>query len=101
MRNPISFICLLAMLAGCATTGRQFDMKAVDQIKTGVSTKDDVMALLGQPSSMSTNGDGRTVLNYNYVQDVMGAPKSRSFTVTIAPDGTVVGTFAHSAKTDK
>lgn len=97
MKNPFLSIYLLAILAGCATAGHQFNMNATDQIKVGTSTKDDVVALLGNPSSVSTNGDGHVVLNYNYVHDVTGSPKSQSFTVTIAPDGKVVNTYKHSA----
>ena len=97
MKNSFLLVCLLTILAGCATTGHPFNMNATEQIKVGASTKEDVVALLGDPSSVSTKGDGHVVMNYNYVHVETGSRKSQSFTVTIAPDGKVVSTYKHTA----
>lgn len=96
MKNSFLFIHLLAILAGCATAGHQFNMNATNQIKIGTSTKNDVVAILGNPSSEFIHGDGHLFLNYNDVHILMGFLDSPSFTVTIAPDGRVVNTYKHT-----
>ena len=89
MKKSLLKFCLLATLAGCATTGRQFDMNAADRIKIGVSTNDDVVALLGKPSSAFKNGNGIVIMNYDFVRAASGALEPQSFTFAIAPDGKV------------
>jgi hypothetical protein len=95
MKNTLLLIYLLAILAGCATAGRQFDMNAADKIKIGLSTSDDVVALLGQPTSAYKNGNGIVIMNYDFVRTAFGSHEPQSFTVAVAPDGKVRETYKH------
>jgi len=89
MKKSFLIFCLLPIMACCATTGQQFDMNAADRIKIGISTNDDVVALLGKPSSVFKNGNGIVIMNYDFVRAASGAPEPQSFTFAIAPDGKV------------
>lgn len=61
-------LCLGTMLVtGCATThniGNEFDSGAINKIKTGVSTKSDVLSLMGQPFRKNTSPDGISIWSY-------------------------------------
>lgn len=51
--------------AGCATSyGTPVSQSKFGQIREGVSTKADVIRLLGQPTASNINSDGSEVLHY-------------------------------------
>lgn len=53
------YVALIALLmTGCATSGRDFSQQTADSIKSGVTTRAEVIEMLGQPSGVisgSTN----------------------------------------------
>ncbi len=61
-------IVLTIFLAGCATVGKPIDQDKLAQIKEGVTTKTEVIALFGQPYVVSLNSDGKEVLTYQYTK---------------------------------
>jgi outer membrane protein assembly factor BamE (lipoprotein component of BamABCDE complex) len=81
----------LALLAlfGCASAGTKIDQSATAKIQKGVTTKEQVVALLGAPMSDTLMGDGREMMMWSYAQtQVKGA--------TFIP---VVGLFAGGSDT--
>ena len=60
-------VLLCLGLSGCATSGKPIAQDKVLQIKEGITTKQEVLALLGNPSSDTLNGDGKEILMYMYV----------------------------------
>jgi len=67
MKTLINLI-LLIVITGCASSGRRIDPNAVSQIQRGVTTRPEVLRLLGSPESMTTLGDGTTQMLYHYVR---------------------------------
>jgi hypothetical protein len=53
-------------LAGCMTVGTRFDPALVDNLRPGQSTMDEAIALLGNPTSTTALGSGRTLLQWQY-----------------------------------
>ena len=95
---------LLALLPGCASTGRNFDDSKVAQIKKGETTETDLKTLFGPPESRIVDSEGTTHLNWMYGETRMkgegfipiagvfigGANSSHKLlTVTLGPDGKV------------
>jgi outer membrane protein assembly factor BamE (lipoprotein component of BamABCDE complex) len=67
MKNTLTILLLSAVfLTGCATVGRKLDQSAVDQIKKGVTTRDQVIQLIGSPDQVTRTGDGLTTFQYMY-----------------------------------
>jgi outer membrane protein assembly factor BamE (lipoprotein component of BamABCDE complex) len=62
----IAFICLV--LVGCATTGTKIDQNKIGQIKEGVTTKEEVIALMGKPFMQNLTSDGKIVMMYQYAK---------------------------------
>ncbi len=92
MKKLIMFGLFLT-LAGCATTNRQADTAAYDQIKKGVTTKAGVLDLLGAPMNIIKSDDGRTSLSYGYV-NMYGY---QTLVVSIDPDDKVEKTIMSRA----
>lgn len=68
MKHLLPLVLLAALCAaGCATSGRQIDPNAVAKIQKGVTTRAQVIALMGEPQAVSNNGNGIEVLTYMYV----------------------------------
>ncbi len=61
-------LLLIVGLAGCATSGRKIDQAAADQIEKGKTTKEQVIALIGSPESISRSSNGDTTYIYNYTR---------------------------------
>lgn len=68
MKTIHASILTLALLAllGCASAGVKIDRSATENIRKGVTTKAQVIALLGAPSSDSLTGDGREMMIWSY-----------------------------------
>lgn len=62
----IAVLCT-AFLAGCVSHGVQVSAEKVAQFKPGVTTEADVVAALGQPSSVTTT-NGTRILMYTGAQ---------------------------------
>lgn len=74
--KSIIVMFVFAVLSGCVSAGRPIDQNAVSQIKEGISTKDDVVRLMGQPYQISKRSGGLTEFTYVFVQ---ASPKASSF----------------------
>ena len=57
------------LITGCATTlGHEIDLSAYQQIQKGVTTKDDVVNLLGSPNQDVENEDGTETFVYTFTK---------------------------------
>lgn len=83
-------MALIIMLAGCASYGKKIDAQAVQKIEQGVTTEQEVYALLGKPMSSSITQDGKKFLMYMHV-------KSQAKASSFIP---IVGAFAGGADTE-
>lgn len=65
---PVVFILCIFFVGGCSTGtvgGKKFDMSRASEIKKGVTTKTDILAMLGEPNSKSQSSYGES-WNYFY-----------------------------------
>ena len=88
MRLALHSIVLAMVLAGCAaTSGNKFATTSIHNIKTGVSTKEDVVAIVGPAPVKNSGLDGTSVWTYSYVR-AQATPSALSFVPIV---GSVVG----------
>ena len=69
IESSVKVVCLglfLAIVAGCASSGRKIEADKISQIQKGVSTRADVERLLGPPTHVGLAGDGKRILVYNH-----------------------------------
>ena len=63
----LNVICLFIFI-GCATVGTQIDQSNLSQIKEGVTTQKEVIALMGQPYMQTLTSDGKIMMMYQYTK---------------------------------
>lgn len=80
-------LLLVVCLVGCATSGRKIDQAAADKIEKGKTTKEQVVALIGSPESISRSSNGDTTYIYNYI-------RATAKPINFVP---IVGAFAQGA----
>lgn len=60
----------VSLVAGCTTTppsvGNKFDESKIQNIKTGTSTKEDVLSLVGTPFGKTSSADGQSIWTYQF-----------------------------------
>jgi len=61
-------LCAMTIMLGCASTGRRIDRVKASEIKEGVTTRGEVLELLGNPYGTSLTDDGKEKLNYVFVR---------------------------------
>jgi len=106
MNSKIRFILIAitaAVVAGCASVGKNFDESKVAQIKKGETTEAQLVLMFGEPQNRMVNSEGQSILTWMYTQanirgesfiPIAGAfvggadTKSKSLNVTLK-DGTV------------
>ena len=89
MKNKILYIytvCAL-LVCGCASIGHKLDESKVEQIKKGITTRDQVLQLVGSPDQITRDGNGNVTFQYIYSRATTKAS-------TFIP---VVGAFAGGA----
>lgn len=88
MKKILTFIAT-AVLAGCASSGVQVTDDQLAQFHEGQTTRQEVIAVLGQPTMTMRNADGTTTLMYTYAE-------ARTRPTTFVP---IVGLFAGGVDT--
>lgn len=70
----------VSLVAGCAstTTGNKFDESQINKIKTGTSTKENVLSLMGAPSSKNSSSNGTSIWSYQFME-FAGRPTALEF----------------------
>jgi hypothetical protein len=71
----VAALILILMLSSCATVGKEVSRDQTKGFQEGVTTTDDVIAQLGQPT-LVTHSTGRTVLVYSFTH---AQPRPESF----------------------
>lgn len=61
-------LVLVFCLWGCATIGRKFDINKVELIKKGETTKHEILDSFGNPTTISTDSDGRDTFLYLHMK---------------------------------
>lgn len=108
MRHRIGLVAVIvaaAVLAGgCFSMGRKVDLNQVDNIQVGKTTKQQVINMLGSPTTVMRQSGGNTTLMYSYSKTQMDAVnfipiiglffggmdmQSQTVTIQIGPDGIV------------
>jgi len=89
--KKIFCVFALCALSACATFGRQFDMSAIDHIKKGETTKEQVIVLLGEPFTTTKTSEGKAIYDYVYATGHIGSPSAEAQTakIIIGADGKV------------
>ena len=63
------FIVVLAcVLAACSTYRKPVTQAQLDQIKQGVTTKDDLLSSFGKPLGTARKSDGTQVMSWGYAK---------------------------------
>ena len=88
MKNLILILIAASLLTGCVSYGRKIDQAKVSEIKTGVTTRAQVIQLIGSPDQI-TDANGTVMFMYMYVH-------SSATASTYIP---IVGAFAGGANT--
>ena len=109
MRNTLLLANLLVALAACAETtsthGQVILPSRLNQVQTVISTKADVMQLLGSPSTTATMADNRWVyistVVVNKPLDQKTLQKRQVIVIDFDPSGTVAGITDKSAADGK
>lgn len=105
MKRAISVLIALTVLAACSTAvGTKFDPARAAELKPGVSTEQDAVALFGQPSSRTNAQDGRYMLQWSYAEGHSGmlgigsGGEAARLAIVFTPDGKM-SYIRHSAET--
>lgn len=103
------------IIAGCASTGQNFDESKVSQIKKGQTTEAELVQMFGQPTNRAISSEGTTMLTWMYIESrVKGESfipgvggfvggtnsKQKYLTATLGPDGTVQNYTSSSGGTE-
>lgn len=89
MKTMIALSFVIA-LTSCASHGNKIDRNYASTIQKGVTTENDVIAKMGQPTSKGYNSEGHRTLTYLHVS-------TRTKASTFIP---VVGLFTGGADTE-
>ena|SRR5712671_1155203 len=66
INRALAFCGMAALLTGCAAAGVQVTDQQAQSFQVGRATYADVVAQLGQPTTVSTSTNGRRVAVYSY-----------------------------------
>lgn len=116
---PVILILFALVVGGCApliTTGKNFDLTQVPRIQDKVTTKEEILSMLGQPYNKTITGDiemwmymysetnRRRTFKESFARDfglsvAMPSPKMQSLSITFK--GNVVESHSLSVSGDK
>lgn len=88
MNKPIlvSVLTLVLGLAGCVSTGHDFNMADVGSLTPGVSTLDDAVAKFGKPTSVTFGPHGGQIDDWTYSYAAMGGAGGKSVALLFDKD---------------
>ena len=67
MKKVLAVLICLG-LVGCATTGTRIEPDKVKQIKEGITTQEEVIALMGKPFMQNLTSDKKVIMMYQYAK---------------------------------
>lgn len=68
MKKLFCILVMTILLSGCASSGTKIDQNRVRQIKEGVTTKEEVIRLLGNPFTQTLTSDKKVVMMFQYTK---------------------------------
>lgn len=69
MRLRIGVVMLACLvISGCATSGNRISKEKIMQVKEGETTRAQVIEILGEPSIVTLDSNGKEILVYHYVK---------------------------------
>jgi len=68
MKKYLLILILFFYLSGCATVGRKFALDKIDLIKKGETSKQEILNIFGNPTSITTDSEGRDTFFYLYMK---------------------------------
>lgn len=71
-KTAITFLLALT-LSACATQGKKIDDQTISHVKKGYTTEQQVIAMMGKPTSITMNSNGTKQLIYTYSHANMNA----------------------------
>lgn len=75
-------------LVACASSGRNFDINALDSLTPGETTMQEAIAKLGKPTAAHKQPNGDTMLGWNYyTANLISGGKSKSAHILFSPEG--------------
>lgn len=80
----------VALIAGCASVGQDFDMGEVDRLQPGVTTIEQAKEKLGKPGLITNTQNGEVGLAWSRSQVVMGSSKWKSVAILFDKDGKMI-----------
>lgn len=84
-----ALVLLAATLLGCATVGRNFDATSLGWLHPGETTRQELLANLGQPLRVGSDS-GDSTWTYGYYQyRLVGDSNNKDLVVRFLPDGKV------------
>jgi outer membrane protein assembly factor BamE (lipoprotein component of BamABCDE complex) len=108
MRHKMGLVFVIVTVAflagGCFSMGRKVDLNRVDEIKVGKTTRQQVISMLGTPSTVMRQSGGDSTLMYSYCKTQMSAvnfipivglfcgsadTQTQTVTIRVGPDGIV------------
>lgn len=81
--GTIGVVAALAAACATATTGRDFDVAAVQRIKIGVTTREDVRRVLGEPTSRNVSDRVAEVWIFSFA---VGDVETKALSVALRSD---------------
>lgn len=67
MKKILAILICLGLM-GCATTGTKIEQDKVKQIKEGITTQEEVIALMGKPFMQNLTSDKKVIMMYQYAK---------------------------------
>lgn len=83
-------LVVLALIAGCASVGQDFDMTEVDRLQPGVTTLEQAKERLGKPHTITNSADGRYGVTWIRSQAVIGSVSSKGVSILFDKDGKMI-----------
>ncbi|MFT7337634.1 MAG: hypothetical protein ACI92B_000956 [Marinobacter maritimus] len=67
MRNAVSIIAFVLLLAGCAASGMKMQQSDIEKIEPGVTTYTDMESMFGAPVGQGYNQNGLLTANWMHI----------------------------------
>jgi hypothetical protein len=87
---------LIVTIMGCATVGRDFPARHVEEIVNGETTKSDLLALFGRPYRRGIE-DGDSTWTYLHYKVRLIGGQTRTRDLYIRFDGEIVRSYTYNA----
>ncbi|GAB1387516.1 hypothetical protein MASR1M59_26640 [Melaminivora sp.] len=86
----VNVLAGVALVAGCASVGQDFEMTEVDRFQPGLTTLEQAKEKLGKPQSVTTAADGRIGVVWVRSQATMGSASSKGVAILFDKDGKMI-----------